>query len=263
MSECSSIDAFVTPYVDGELAGSDRDVVERHLLACPPCHSGLTAECAVRALLRERHSSLRRACAPPALRAKCAGLRETSHPREAFVPAGAMPMARAAPWSRRFASLAAAAALVLLLGGALLYQATKSSSRVMAAELAADHLKCFTMNAVLGTHQSPAAVEHSMASGFGWDMRLPAGVEGDGLELVGSRPCLYGEGKIAHIMYRHNGQPVSVFMLPRTERAEEIVNVLGHQCAIWSGGDRTFVLVSREARAEVEHLAAFAHTVFR
>src|SRR3954469_15670282 len=118
-----------------------------------------------------------------------------------------------------------AASLVLLVGAAFIYQFTVSSTRVMAAELTADHVKCFAMNAVLRTHQSAAVVESSMASGFGWDMRLPANEAAAGLELVGSRPCLYGEGKVAHIMYRHNGNPVSLFMLPRTPTPQQLVAV--------------------------------------
>jgi hypothetical protein len=78
-----------------------------------------------------------------------------------------------------------------------------------------------------------------------------------GLHLVGSRPCLYGEGRIAHIMYRHEGRPVSLFMLPNSSRSRELVEVLGHQAAIWCVGNRTFVLVAREPRREVERLASF------
>jgi hypothetical protein len=116
---------------------------------------------------------------------------------------------------------------------------------------------------VLGTHQSPETVQSSMAASFGWNMRLPLGPEREGLELVGSRPCLYGEGKIAHIMYRHNGRPLSLFMLPRTERPEQLIETLGHECAIWSSADRTFVLVSREGRADVERLAEYVHASMR
>ena len=55
-----------------------------------------------------------------------------------------------------------AASLVVVVGGAFLYQATRISTRVLAAELAADHVKCFAMNAALGTHQAKASVESTM-----------------------------------------------------------------------------------------------------
>ncbi len=46
-------------------------------------------------------------------------------------------------------------------------------------------------------------------------------------------------------------------MLPRRARAEELVDVLGHGAAIWSVGDRTFVLVTRASPAELERMATF------
>ena len=127
----------------------------------------------------------------------------------------------------------------------------------MAAELAADHLKCFAMNRALGTHQSVAAVESSLAAGFGWRVHLPDDPGRAALELVGARPCLYGEGLVAHIMYRHHGNPVSLFMLPQRARRMEVIEIMGHRAAIWSVGQRTFVLVAREPPAEVERMRSF------
>ena len=41
------------------------------------------------------------------------------------------------------------------------------------------------------------------------------------------------------------------------------IDTLGHECAIWSFEDRTFVLVARETRPEVERLAAFVQSALR
>jgi hypothetical protein len=153
-----------------------------------------------------------------------------------------------------------AATLFVIVGAALLYQFTAHSSRVLAAELAADHVKCFALSGLLGTLQSPQVVEQAMASGFGWQMHLPERPEDAGLELLGARPCLYGEGRTAHVMFRHHGEPLSLFMLPNRRRAEEVIEVLGHEAVVWSVADRTFVLVSRESRASVERLASFMRT---
>jgi len=101
-----------------------------------------------------------------------------------------------------------------------------------------------------------------MAAGFGWNMHLPANPGSVGLELVGARPCLYGEGKIAHIMYRQAGQPVSLFMLPKDSRAPQLVSVLGHQAKVWCVGDRTFVMIARE-RQQVERLAEWMQASVR
>ena len=263
MPSCSSIDPLVTPYIDGELAPADRQVLEEHLGRCAPCRARVAAEQTVRELMHQRKLLLCHEHAPAILRSHCAAAaRFNSAAGHGTRPGISRNGGRrlSAGW---FAPLGAAASLVLIVGSAFLYQATARSSHVLAAELAADHMKCFAMNAVLGTHQSADAVQSSMASAFGWNVRLPFGSDRPDLELVGARPCLYGEGKVAHIMYRHNGQPLSLFMLPRTERPEELVETLGHECAIWSTADRTFVLVSREARADVERLAEYVHATLR
>jgi hypothetical protein len=52
-------------------------------------------------------------------------------------------------------------------------------------------------------------------------------------------------------------------MLPKTKQSDALVEVLGHQAAIWSAGDRTFVLVARGSRAEVERMATYARTVLQ
>jgi len=96
-----------------------------------------------------------------------------------------------------------------------------------------------------------------MLGGFGWQMHLPENPAQAGLELIGSRPCFYGQGKIAHLMYRHQGRPVSVFMLPKSARTEQFVEVLGHEAKIWCIGDRTLVMIAREPRRDVEQLAEF------
>jgi anti-sigma factor RsiW len=263
MPNCSSIDRLATPYVDGELPDAEARAVEQHLALCSPCRSRVIAERSVHNLLHERKPSLLDDCAPVALRSRCAKLATAvERAPERGVPqpstGGVAPA-----WHTRLAPLAAAAALVIIVAGAFGYQLTANSARVMATELTADHLKCFAMNAVLRTHQAPASVESAMASGFGWNMALPADAARAGLELVGSRPCLYGEGKVAHIMYRHNGEPVSLFMLPRTQRKDQLVKVFGHEAAIWCVGERTFVLVAREPHADVSRMADFIHASLR
>ena len=251
---CNRIDQLVTPFIDGDLPDSDRRAVEDHLRVCPPCQSRVVAEREVHELIRACVPVLKKAEAPDVLHAKCwqmAGL----NPRASDAAARAgMPLA---VLPRRLAPYALAASLVIVVGGALVYQATDKSARVLAAELTADHLKCFAMNRALGTREGTAAVESSMSSGFDWRVHLPDDPSSAGLELVGSRPCLYGEGKIAHIMYTHEGRPVSLFMLPKAARTEELVEVLGHEAKIWCVGNRTFVLVAREPRADVERMASF------
>jgi anti-sigma factor RsiW len=281
MPNCQAIDQLVTPFIDGQLPDEDRRRVEAHLRLCPPCHSRVAAERAVHALVQARRPVLDGPCAPRALHAACAEIARRMSgadqqstidnpqstipsPQSLRTPQSALRNAAPPkPWSSRMAPYALAASLALGVGGAFVYQATDRSARVMAAELTADHMKCLALNGALGTHESAAAVESSMLSSFDWHMHLPSDPSRAGLELVGARPCLYGEGKIAHIMYRHDGHPVSLFMLPRTARPEQLVEVLGHEAAIWCAGNRTFVLIAREPRKNVERLASFVQASMR
>ena len=250
MTDCQRIDALVTSYVDGNLGASERDLVDAHLHACRLCRGRVHAEHAVRALVRTRKAALASGAAPPGLRAVCTALGGPDR-----VPA-------AGPnWRERAVHVALAASLVLIVSGAFLYTLTERSTTIMAAELTADHLKCFRL--LSGAHQAPSVVESAMAASFGWQLRLPEHPEQAGLELVAARPCLYGVGRTAHLMFLHNGVPVSIFMLPGTRRTACALKVLGHQVSIWSSDGRTFVLIAREPAEQVAHMAAFAHASLR
>jgi anti-sigma factor RsiW len=255
MPDCSSIDPLVTAYVDGEIAAADRQAVELHINSCSLCRARVATERAVRDLVGARKSALTSACAPQTLHARC-----SAQSGRVEFPSASSRKLHPTPV---FKPLALAASLVLLVGAAFLYPLTGVSSRMMAAELAVDHMKCFMLGGAPGTHHSVAAVESTLAATFGWPADLPDQPEQAGLELVGERTCLYGQGRIAHVMYRQNGRPVSVFMLPDKVRREEVVSVLGHRAAIWSVGGRTFVLVSSGPAEEVDRAAAFVHASLR
>jgi anti-sigma factor RsiW len=266
MSKCASIDPLVTPYVDGELPVALRTLVDEHLHRCPPCQSRVAAESAVRDLVRARKPGLTAPRASASLHTQCGELaRRNGDGSAARWRPGVRPLSpvRAvsawwdAPWHLRMVPLALTTSLVLLVGGAFLYLATGYSARLLAAELCADHMTCFAANNVLGTHEAPAAVESSMLSAFGWRLHLPEQFDASGLTLVGARRCLYGEGKVAHLMYRVQGRPVSIYMLPKSVRPEELVEILGQEVAIWSVSDRTFVLITRGSRDEVVRMASF------
>src|SRR5438034_4330769 len=207
MHNCQSLDPLVTSFVDGELPDADRHAVEEHLRACPACHSRVAAERAVHDLLRTRKASLCKAEAPDALHARCAAFvqanleprtsnaefrTQNSEFRTPNAERRTPTLERGGPtaplWRReRLVPLTLAASLIAVVGGAFVYQATDKSARVLAAELVADHAKCFALNGALGTHQMPSAVEQSMASAFDWRMHLPEHPDRAGLELVGAR----------------------------------------------------------------------------
>jgi anti-sigma factor RsiW len=261
MSDCPSIDPLITPYVDGDIGAAERQRVDAHVRVCPPCHSRVAAEQAVRELLHTRRSSLRAESASSALRDRCLALRtagaETSRHH-----------ATAQSWRARVSPFALAATLVIVVGGAFVYVST--DRRVLVAELTADHAKCFgVMNTLLGTTADRVTIESDMASTFGWQMHVPDIADGSGLELVGARPCLYGRGKMAHLMYRHNGHPISVFMIPNMTRPavpgtkDEVVDLLGYEATLWSSEGRTFVVVAGEPHADVAQVVSFVQATLR
>src|SRR3981081_3365218 len=121
MSDCESIGSLVTPYVDGELPLEDRTRLERHVRVCRTCRSRVTAEQAVRDLIRARKREFESERASPVLRAACASWRQRS------VNEATRSVSRRSTWRSRVGPLALAATIVLIVGGAFLYQATDRS----------------------------------------------------------------------------------------------------------------------------------------
>src|SRR5438093_3728957 len=74
MDSCQSIDPLVTPYVDRELAATDRQTVDEHLRRCAPCHSRVASEQAARDLMHAKRSELNKPDAPRSLHARCAAI---------------------------------------------------------------------------------------------------------------------------------------------------------------------------------------------
>ena len=278
MLNCHSIDPLVTPFIDGELPDADRLAVDEHSARlCAVSLAGRRRAGGARAHPRAGPRSRRRAGPLRAAmrRDRRSGRRVSGRAPGTPAAPTASPRSRPQSTSRRLptrsravetrlAPFALAASLVVVVGGAFLYQATDRSARVMAAELTADHVKCFAMNSALGTHRCRRSRRELDGVGFDWRMHLPADPVARRARAGRRRGRVStAKGKIAHIMYRHDGQPVSLFMLPKTARAEELVEVLGHEAAIWCAGNRTFVLIAREPRQDVERLASFVQASLR
>jgi anti-sigma factor RsiW len=237
MPSCREIDPLFVPYIDGEATRDQRAVVEAHLRACPKCRHQTALQSAVRQTVREK---LCRPCAPEALRTRC----------RAAARAGMGPFGTA---RSTIASLAMAAALLFVVGGVFLYTLTRLSPAVLAAQLTLDHVKCFAV------HNSDAPVdvrasEEQYTRDYGGEIHLPRpGVAG--LQLVGMRRCFCGEGIAAHAMYRLNGRPVSLYVIPDASRERASTDVFGHDAVIWSKGNVTYVLLGKESREALETLA--------
>lgn len=239
MKRCDEVEALAAPYADGEVGPGERADVARHLEACAPCRCGAAAERLARQAVRE-HAGALMAEAPGALRVRCA----SSAPH------------RPAVWSLRRTPLAIAATLVLAVAGAIVYSTVVNPPVAVAAQLALDHLKCFAL------FDQPAALDpvdirETLRSRYGWDVAVPdADAIGD-LSLVGGRRCVYLDGSVVHLLYKQGRVPVSVFVLPPGETLpRHDIEALGYAGVAFRRAGRTWVVLAREAPAEVEKLAA-------
>lgn len=226
-SDCRQLEALLPPYVDGEATPAVRYTVEQHLASCAACRAAVDAQREVRTLLMSRRARLAEP-APPALAAE---LRRVALAAEV----------RARP--RRLSALAAAAALVLAVVGGLAW-ATGQSSVLLAAQLTLDHLKCFVIDGDDHDHPLSAVEGQARFEGdFGMDVRLPE-TAGDGrARLVSVRQCLYGEGWLAHALYRVDGEPVSLFVIEGRHDAASVA-AFGRQAQVLERQGRTFVVVA-------------------
>ena len=237
MPSCREIDPLFAPYIDGEATADQRAIVDAHLAACPKCRHNTALQSAVRETVKTK---LCRPCAPEELRTRC-----RAAARLGMGPFGTI--------RSTIATLSMAAALLIVVGGVLLYALTGLSPTVLAAQLTLDHVACFAV------HDTDAPVdvrasEEAYAQAYGGDIRLPRTATA-GLQLVGMRRCFCGEGVAAHAMYRLNGQPVSLYVIPDASRDRASTDVFGHDAVIWSKGNATYVLLSREPRETIEALA--------
>jgi len=240
---CRRICDLLAQYADGTLSSDERADVQRHLEACPPCRVIAGKECGARQLLRACADRLRTGEVPDALRSRCQELSRRS--------------AASHLWSRRFVRLAAAA-VVVIVTGSLLSFVTRQSDALLAAQLTADHVKCF---ALFGPHDGrtldAAQAQQMLQQRFGMDVHVPPASPSGGLELVNARRCLYAEGRVPHLMYQANGQDISLFVLEGESRPPAEFTAFGHHTRIWSRGDRTFVLITPSSEATVAEAAHY------
>jgi anti-sigma factor RsiW len=244
MNECQRICERLTAYVDGTLATAERAGIERHLQKCPPCQRAATEEDGGRAALRHCASQLRsQAVPPPGLRTRCAALAH-AHAQDANATL---------PWWRmRFVPSLLVALLLVFTASALFSLATRRSDGLLAAQLTADHVKCFR---VFAPPNAPAVearqLEAMFAERYGWDVHIPPSSPANGVTLIGARRCLYGEGTMPHVMYRMNGEDVSLYILDGMTHDPADVRSLGHRSRMWSNGKLTYVLVTPSDAGEL------------
>ena len=230
---CQRICDLLAQYADGTLSDAERAEVQRHLDACPPCQAIAGKECGARQLLRACAERLRAEPVPPGLRSRCQALSCGSQAGH--------------PWFRRALKFAIAA-LLIIFTGSLVSIVTRQSDALLAAQLTADHMKCFGLfRPDPGTTMDAAQVERMLMERFGFDVHVPPSSDAGAVELVNARRCLYADGRIPHLMYEANGEDMSLFILEGESREPAELTAFGHHTRIWSRGGNTYVLITPAA----------------
>lgn len=247
---CEQVEAQLAGYIDGEHV--DAPAIAAHLETCVGCRASAHAQRVARTVLRARAEELS-PLAPPGLRTRLLALSNAQAPS---------PKPQDLAWTGRLTAFAAAAMVVLTLGAILLPVTTVRSTALLAAQLALDHLKCFTIEGDAdGAPISKAVAETTLREEYDLTVAVPPSMPEARLELMAVRRCLYGDGRAAHLMYRLGGEPVSLFVIPDLSRPPGELSLFGHDQVVWTQGDRTYMLVARAGlRAELARVAPYLRT---
>src|SRR6188472_3363066 len=131
---CEPFEPLLAACADGAASQAERARVTAHVATCPACAKALE----VQQLMHQAMALRGRAAAvpaPPGLRTRIAATLAAD--RAPVIDIG---------WRTRLSAFAAAALVVLALGALALPVITGRSNVVLAAQLALDHLKCFTID---------------------------------------------------------------------------------------------------------------------
>jgi anti-sigma factor RsiW len=245
MNDCRRIADLLTAYVDDVLRPDERIAVDLHLAACPDCRHVAAAEGGGHAALRRGARNLLAGPLPPGLRTRCEALVAAQTSGTSTVGVGAW-------WRMRLVPALLLAVLFVFTASALFSLATRRSDALLAAQLTADHSKCFRwLEPIDGTRGDDAAVHRLLLERYGRDVHVPPSSAADEVELIGARHCLYGAGLIPHVMYRAHGEDISFFVLAGGERRAAELVTLGHRSRIWANNGTTFVVVAPEGAGGV------------
>jgi anti-sigma factor RsiW len=239
-ADCRRTIDRLTSYVDRSLSPAEHADVGRHLDACPPCRRIAERERGGHLLLRHHAAQLRTTPLPPGLRTRCEALARTRAAAVSWLGLRGF----VTDW--RFSLVPTLLGLFFLVFTvtAVIALATRHSDTLLAAQLTADHSKCFLLSDRGASTTDAASVERMLAQQYGWQVHIPPSSAEAGVQLIGARRCLYADGLIPHVMYHANGEDVSLYVLDGVTRKSSDVVALGHRSRIWTRNEKTYVLVS-------------------
>ncbi|HEX5475725.1 MAG TPA: zf-HC2 domain-containing protein [Vicinamibacterales bacterium] len=240
---CGDLDEQITPYIDGEAAPETRRPVDAHLSRCAPCRERVAEERAARDLVRAQAGELRTAV-PDGLRARCQSQRLARTP----------PARVSRAW--RWVPLSMAATLLLAIAGAFVFT-TAAHDQALAAGLALDHIKCFELRPTVHGAVDASALARAWQRRHGWALTVPPSAPDEHLRLLTARRCLSTDGGVAHLMYLWDGQPLSVYVLPKVVSHDALIDTLGHEAVIWSANGRTYAVLADGHPSGLEELVRY------
>ena len=237
MSDCRFVVAHVTSYVDDLIEADHRVEVDRHLEGCASCRLAVAGE---------RGGQTRFVTTPRVfVRSRC---RPVSVRAASPSSTGGSASARVPGWRRTLVPTVLSVILLVFTASAIFSLATRRSDAVLAAQLTADHSKCFKLFVGEESSMSAEEAEQLLSQQYGWKIHVPPSTAG--MQLLGVRRCLYADGLIPHVMYRSNGEDLSLFVLNGVTRHATDLVTFGHRSQIWTRGDTTFVLVSPTEKSD-------------
>ena len=231
MSECRRICESLAGYVDDLLRPEERDSVERHLAACPSCRRRADdEERRTAAVAARRIEAAGRAVASRASRDDA---RRSRGPEEGRSPV----RARCGPWWRvRLVPVLLTVVVMIFTASAFFSLATRRSDALLAAQLTADHSKCFKLfGPPDGLSADAGSIERCSPSSTARTCTSLLVCGEDDIQLARC-PAMSVRRRASCRMscIASMAQDMSLFVLAGTERKPDDLVTLGHRSQIWS-----------------------------
>jgi len=138
-----------------------------------------------------------------------------------------------------------------------------SSVETYAAQLAADHLKCFQFPPDAAAPPDVTLLGKTWQATAGWALKIAASTPTEQLQLLGVRRCGSSRGRVAHVFYKWRGEPLSVYVLNhRFDHAPDAAtdhdfNKLGEHAIVWTERERTYAVVASKRLPDLQHERRF------
>jgi anti-sigma factor RsiW len=100
-------------------------------------------------------------------------------------------------------------------------------------------------------------MERMFADRYGWRVRVPPSSPADGIQLIGAKRCVFDGRGVPHILYRVNGEEMSLYVMDGVQRAPADLVAAGRRARMWSRHDTTFVLVSPTSAGPMTMAASY------